>query len=632
MCGIVGMIQLDGKAPDAALLHAMGDRIAHRGPDDLGTFVDGAVGLHHRRLSIIDLATGHQPMTAGEVTVAFNGEIYNYLELRATLRGRGHEFTTASDTEVLLHAYLEHGLDFVHQLNGMFACLIYDGARRRVVVARDHFGIKPLYYHRGPRCLLYASEIKALLAHPSVRAQVAAPALEDYVTFQFTLGDSTLFRDVHKVEPAHLHVFDLATQELTVRRYWEPDYASRAAGKEAELVDELRSLLDDSVRLQMRSDVPVGTYLSGGLDSSAVTMLAARHAGEPLHTFTGAFDLGPQYDESRYARIVAAAAGATDTVVYATESEFVDLLPKLVWHMDEPAAGPGLFPQYVVAREARKHVKVCLGGQGADEIYAGYARYSIAYLEQALKAAINGTSEEGAAAIPLEDVSRTLSGLKDYQPLLQRFFSAGLFDPVERRYFRLIDRTEGALSLYSSDFLGQYGREAVFDRYAAVFNRPQTPSYFDRMTYFDMMTSLPALLQVEDRVSMAVSLESRVPLLDYRMVELMARIPAPVKFRSAEVKYLFKQVVGAYVPPQILARKDKMGFPVPLQQWARGKARDFFHDTLLSRACRERGLYDMRAVAQLLEHDAAYGRALWGLLQLELWHQQYIDKAAALAA
>ena len=625
MCGLVGIIHRDGSPVDAGVLRAMADRLAHRGPDGEGQHLEGGVGLHHKRLAIIDLHTGRQPMSFAGVTVVFNGEVYNYVELREALARRGHRFETASDTEVLLRAYLEHGVDFVRHLNGMFACLILDSRLNRLVAARDHFGIKPLYYRVDERHVLYASEIKALLAHPDVRAEVCPQGLQDYVTFQYTLGDSTMFRGIRKLPPAHVQVVDLASGRVHTERYWEPDFSAHAPLREDEVVEQLRELLADSVRLQMRSDVPVGAYLSGGLDSSTVTLLAARHSRGPLKTFTGAFKEGPDYDESRWAQIVANAAGARSYLVYPGEDDFVDTLPALVYHMDEPAAGPGLFPQFMVSRLARQHVKVCLGGQGADEIYAGYARYSVAYLEQAIKAAVMGGSEEGALAIPIEDMARGLGSLRRYVPMLKRFLERDLFAPMDQRYFRLVDRTEGMLEIYTPEFRGQHDAEAMFARYAAVFNRPATPSYFDRMTYFDMMTSLPALLQVEDRVSMAVSLESRVPLLDRRMVDLMCRIPPNVKFRSAEIKYIFKRAVETTLPREVLQREDKMGFPVPLQHWARGRARDFFHDVLLSRACRERGLFDPAAVERLIDQDRAYGRALWGLLQLELWHQTFID-------
>jgi asparagine synthase (glutamine-hydrolysing) len=625
MCGLAGIVELGGQTPDRQALERMANVLRHRGPDDQGSFVQGAVGLAHRRLSIIDLTTGHQPMTADEVTVVFNGEIYNYIELRAELVGRGHDFRTTSDTEVLLRMYLEYGVEFASRLNGMFALVLYDARQRRILAARDHFGIKPLYVHEGPDRILFASEIKALLVHPDVRRVVDQKGLDDYLTFQYTLGSGTLFKGIRKVLPARVELWDLETGASRIVRYWKPCFDIDHSRNEANFVEELRNLLATSVHQQMRSDVPVGAYLSGGLDSSTVTMLASRETGTPLKTFTGAFDAGPDYDETEHARLVADACGAEAFLVYPTEKEFVELLPLLTYHMDEPAAGPGLFPQFVVSRLAATQVKVCLGGQGGDEIFGGYARYVIAYLEQAVGAAIFESDEEADLGIPLEAMARNLPHIKQYVPMLTRFLQRGVFDSVDRRYFSLMDRSEGALDAYSPDFVARYDREAVFTRFKSIFDEAETPSYFNRMLYYDMMTSLPALLQVEDRVSMAVSLESRVPLLDHRIVDLIARVPPSIKFKNGEMKYLFKRAIAHLLPRTILDRRDKMGFPVPLQRWARGKARDFFRDVLLSQQARQRGLFDAATVERLIENEAAFSRVLWGMLQLELWHRRFID-------
>ena len=605
----------------------MARTLAHRGPDDEGAFNAPGIGLHHRRLSIIDLATGHQPMTVGPTTIVFNGEIYNYLELRDELVRQGQAFKTTSDTEVLLRGYLEWGKDVVRRLNGMFAFLIFDERTGTLLAARDHFGIKPLYWLATEDTLLYASEIKALLQWPGVRAQVDEAALQDYVTFQYTLDDATLFRGIRKLRPAHLQIVATYTLAIHTERYWEPDFSVRRDLTEEQATEELQSLLVDSVRLQMRSDVPVGAYLSGGLDSSTVATLAARQVSSGLPVFTGAFREGPEFDESAHAGTVADEIHARAHLVYPTDTEFVDLLPHLAWHMDEPAAGPGLFPQYMVSRLAARHVKVCLGGQGGDELFGGYARYLVAYLEQALRASIAGDSDEGPDALPLEELREGLGTLRQYRPMLQRFVAQGfLGEPPEHRYFRLLDRTEGMLEAYSADFRGRYAREAVFERFRMVFDRPKTRSFLDRMTAFDLASSLPALLQVEDRVSMAVSLESRVPLLDYRCADLLASLSPRLKYRGGQLKYLFKRAVRPWLPPSVVQREDKMGFPVPLHLWAQGPTREFFHEVLLSRACRERGLFDPAVVERLIARESAFGRSLWGLLQLELWHRAFIDQ------
>jgi asparagine synthase (glutamine-hydrolysing) len=625
MCGIIGILHLDGQPVEAAVLGAMADAIRHRGPDGEGMFIDGPVGFFHKRLSIIDLATGQQPMTTGKLTICFNGEIYNYVELREMLVARGHRFRTTSDTEVILAMYAEYGPACVEQLNGMFAFLLYDAERRQLFMARDHFGIKPLYYHATERRILFASEIKALLRHPEVRATADIESVREYVTFQFVTGNRTMFAGVRKVQPGHWQLIDIDSGRTRVAHYWEPRFRIDPYHTEEYFVVESRRLLEDAVRLQLRSDVPVGAYLSGGMDSSIVSRLASPHTGEAMHTFTGSFREGPEFDESRYARDVAEMCGAIMHEIVPTEQQFVDLMPQLVYQMDEPVAGPGLFPQYLVAQCAAQHVKVVLGGQGGDEIFGGYARYLVAYLEQAIKGAIFETTEEAEHIVSLKSIIPNLPSLRQYGPMLQQFWSRDVFEPMDRRYFRLIDRSGGALGLFSDDFRAGYENEAMFARFQHVFNHPDTQSYYNKMTHFDLVTNLPALLHVEDRVSMASSLESRVPLLDYRLTDLVTSMPPRMKFRGGELKYMLKRAAGDVLPRSVAERKDKMGFPVPLHLWARGRARDFFADVLLSPTARQRGIFDTHEVETLLTQEAAFGRRLWGLLNLELWYQQFID-------
>jgi asparagine synthase (glutamine-hydrolysing) len=625
MCGIVGILNLDRQAVEPAILSRMAEAIRHRGPDGEGIFVDGPVGFFHKRLSIIDLATGQQPMTAGALTICFNGEIYNYVELRQALVARGHTFRTTSDTEVILAMYAEYGPACVEQLNGMFALLLYDAGRRQLFMARDHFGIKPLYYHATDRTIAFASEIKALLQHPEVRAAPDIESVREYVTFQFVTGERTMFAGVRKLLPGHWRLIDIDSGHTRTEHYWEPKFSIDPYHTEEYFVVESRRLLEDAVRLQLRSDVPVGAYLSGGMDSSIVSRLAAPHTGEAMHTFTGSFREGPEFDESRYAREVAEACGAIMHEIVPTESQFVDLMPHLVYQMDEPVAGPGLFPQYLVAQCAAQHVKVVLGGQGGDEIFGGYARYLVAYLEQAIKGAIFETAEEAEHIVSLKSIIPNLPSLRQYGPMLQTFWQQDVFQPMDQRYFRLIDRSGGALGLFSADFRAGYEHEAMFARFQSVFNHPDTQSYYNKMTHFDLVTNLPALLHVEDRVSMASSLESRVPLLDYRLTDLVTSMPPRMKFRGGELKYMLKRAAGNVLPRSVAERKDKMGFPVPLHLWARGSARDFFADVLLSPTARQRGIFNSDEVETLLQQETAFGRRLWGLLNLELWYQQFID-------
>jgi asparagine synthase (glutamine-hydrolysing) len=625
MCGLAGIVNLNRQPADPELLREMASVIRHRGPDDEGMLLDGTVGFYHQRLSIIDLTSGHQPMTAGPASIAYNGEIYNYVELRKELEGLGRSFITTSDTEVILQSYLEWGPDCIRRFNGMFAFLLYDRADRVVLAARDHFGIKPLYFHRSEAGLVFGSEIKALLRHPDIDSVVDCEALYDYLAFQFVLGEQTMFRGISKLLPAHYMVIRLDSGEIRTVRYWEPSFVIDTARSEAAFAEELRFLLEDAIRIQMRSDVPVGAYLSGGMDSSLVTMLATRHAGGTFKSFTGFFREGPEFDESDYAREVARVCGSDLREIVPTAQEFIDLMPRLIYFMDEPVAGPGLFPQYMVTQRGAQEVKVLLGGQGGDEVFGGYARYVVAYLEQALKGAIFETNEEGEHIVSLHSILPNLPYLRSYIPMLQQFWRQGLFAPMDERYFRLLDRLGGAVGLFTPDFRRSYNHEETFHRFQKVFNRPGTLSYYNRMTNFDLETNLPALLHVEDRVSMANSVESRVPLLDRRIVDLIASAPPALKFQGGEMKYILKRAVGDLVPQRVMERKDKMGFPVPLHLWARGPCRGFFCDVLLSDQARERGIFEPAEVEKLMNYERPFSRRLWGMLCLELWYREFID-------
>jgi asparagine synthase (glutamine-hydrolysing) len=626
MCGFVGLFNKDKTSVDFRLLSRMAEKLSHRGPDEEGHLAEGPVGMYHKRLSIIDLVTGKQPMSFGPLTIIFNGEIYNYIELKESLKRTGHVFSTQSDTEVILHLYLQDGPACVRRLNGMFALVLYDREKKQVLAARDHFGIKPLYYFEDERRLIFGSEIKALLEHPAVKAEPDFDAVNEYLTLQYVFNSETLFEHIHKIPPGHYFLIDLESYKKEIVKYWEPDFTVDTQHREPYFVEKLRELLEDTIRIQLRSDVPVGTYLSGGLDSSVVTMLASRIYPHRLKTFTGAFREGPEFDETAYARAVAEASRAEIFEVFPTVNDFISLLPRLIYHMDEPMAGPGLFPQFMVSRLAARHVKVVLGGQGGDEIFGGYARYVIAYLEQALKGAIFETNDEGKHIVSLKSILPNLSALKQYVPMLQNFWRQDLFEPMDARYFRLINRNGSDRSLFSDDFNAHFDIGRIYARYEKLFNYPNTLSYYNKMVHFDLTASLPALLHVEDRVTMAVSLESRVPLLDHRVVELVASMPPALKFKGAEMKYIFKKAMGDVLPPVILKRKDKMGFPVPLHLWARNKLREFCQDILLSSACRNRGLFNTARVEKLIGHEEAFGRRLWGILALELWFREFIDK------
>ena len=625
MCGFVGIINKRGTAVDSVILKNMADTISHRGPDDEGSFIHDHIGFYHKRLAIIDLETGRQPMSFGGITIVFNGEIYNYVELREELVKRGYNFETQSDTEVIIRMYQQCGKDCIYKLNGMFAFILFDKNQNRIIIARDHFGIKPLYWYQDEEQILFGSEIKAILAHPSVSALPNYKTIHEYLTFQFILDEETMFENIYKCLPGHLIELDLRSMKMNRYSYWEPNFKLDPYHTEEYFIVELRKILEDTIKIQLRSDVPLGTYLSGGLDSSLITLMVSKFYDKPLKTFTGAFLEGKEFDETDYARLVSDICNAEMFVVYPTEKEFIELMPKLIYHLDEPVAGPGLFPQYIVSRKARENVTVVLGGQGGDEIFGGYTRYVIAYLEQALKGAIFETNEEGEHIVSLNSILPNLPVLKNYIPIMKSFWKSDPFEPMDRRYFNLINRLGISRDYLTRDFLSSYDSEAIFKRFQLLFNHSDTLSYYNKMTHFDMFRSLPGLLQVEDRVSMAVSIESRVPLLDRRIVDLVSVMPAGMKFKGGELKYLFKKTVKDIVPKRILERKDKMGFPVPIHIWSKNKANIFFKDVLFSKQCRERGLVDHENVSRLIESERPFGRALWGILSLELWFNQFID-------
>ena len=629
MCGFAAILSGNkGLKTDTSIVHSMINAIAHRGPDERGLKeCSNQAIFSHCRLSIIDIYAGQQPAVdrSDRYCLVFNGEIYNYKELKLELEQAGEIFESNSDTEVLLKLLVKFGQDALHKLNGMFSFIFYDQVKKSWIAARDHFGIKPLYYISLDQEIIFASEIKALLTHPDIEASVNKDALGDYLTFQFCFGDNTLFQNIIKVEPGQA-IFGEGNRIVKKEYYWDNNYHFDEYHSEKFFEDELRNLLFESIALQMRSDVPVGAYLSGGLDSSIVSVLASKQIRGPLEVFHGRFTEGEDFDESTYARSLANYVSAKYNEVTPTANDFVEMMPKIIFALDEPVAGPGVFPQFMVSKLASQHVKVVLGGQGGDEIFAGYTRYLVAYFEQVLKGAIYGTNQEGKHLVTLDSIVPNLSMLRQYVPMMQHLFADGLFKNMDLRYFKLVDRSQGL-----EDLLGENGRFILkdydaFEKFTGVFNKPETESYINKMTYFDQKTLLPALLQIEDRVSMQASIESRVPLLDRRIIELVSTMPPAFKFKGGEPKSIFKKVSESLVPKDIYERKDKMGFPVPLSHWMEGgPVRDFVADTLLSKKSLERGVYKKKSLMNLIESPGLAARQIWGALCLEMWHSEFID-------
>lgn len=630
MCGVFGFVAKNsrsilesGKELDAGL-----EKIRHRGPDGSGKWIsaNGQVGLGHVRLAIIDVESGTQPMSSedGRYTIVFNGEVYNYIELRAELGGEG--FRTHSDTEVVLRAFQEWGEASLDRLRGMFAIAIWDAKEQRLFLARDRFGIKPLYWANTAEGFYFASEMKALLPFLSERA-VNADALADYFTFQFCLGNKTLMSGVWQMPAAHCAVV-APGQTPSPRKYWEVHYDIDYDHTERWFAQRLSDLLEDSVRFHLRADVEVGSYVSGGVDSSLLAAMArdVRPDG-PFKAFNGRFTDGPDFDESHYARALADENGMELHVADIDEDDFVDHIARVIWHLDQPTAGPGSFPQYMVSKRVGENIKVVLGGQGGDEIFGGYARYLVAYFEQCIKGAIEGSLHSGNFLVTYESIIPNLATLRQYKPMLREFWASGLFGERDERYWRLVNRANTFGGILAPEAMDQRG---TFDEFKSIFwgSNVGKESYFDSMTHFDFKTLLPALLQVEDRMSMAHGVEARVPFLDHPLVEFAATIPADIKFKNGELKRLLKAVFSDRLPVAIRERKDKMGFPVPLNLWLKkgGRARDLIGDILGSERARSRSYLSAgMSIDRVLDSQSVYGRNLWALLGLELWHRQFVD-------
>jgi|10_taG_2_1085330.scaffolds.fasta_scaffold03111_4 asparagine synthase (glutamine-hydrolysing) len=627
MCGIAGILNLSAE-PIPRLseqLHVCNSLQKHRGPDDdnIWKHKNESLGFGHTRLSIIDISNGSQPMCEPNGNcIVFNGEIYNFLELKAEIGKR--VFKTQSDTETILKAYERWGYDCLDHFRGMFSFALWDEKEKTLFCARDFFGIKPFYYTVVDNKFYFASEIKALL--PFVKdIETDLEAFKEYLSFQFVLKEKTLFKNIHQLLPGHF--LTIKDGDIRVKKYWEVYYNLDFEHTEKYFQNKLQGLLEDSLRLHTRSDVPIGGYLSGGLDSSIICSLASRAKDKDFMAFTGKFSEGEGYDESHYAKIVALQKQFELSVYDIKSEDFIENIRKVIYHLDYPTAGPGSFSQYMISKHASQYRKVLLGGQGGDEIFGGYARYLIAYFEQCIKAAVDGTLKSGNFIVTYESIIPNLKSLKNYKPLLERFWSKGLFEEMDKRYFSLVDRTPLLSNEINWEALSEY---SPYDTFKDIFYGKNVgkKSYFDLMTHFDFKTLLPALLQVEDRVSMAHGIESRVPLLDRPYVEFAATIPSNIKFKNGNMKNIFKKSIKKYVPREITNRKDKMGFPTPFSAWSKKELKEFIMDTLTCKSAQERNLVNNKEVVEKISSETEFGRSLWGFLSLEIWQQEFHDKAS----
>ncbi len=631
MCGIAGFIsshEAPARAERAAVLEHMCRVITHRGPDDQGTMLtDDGAALGMRRLAIIDVAGGQQPLSGCDsaLSIVFNGEIYNFQELKRDLEARGHRFHTHSDTETIVHAYEEYGERCVEHLRGMFAFAIWDARQRELFIARDRVGKKPLYYMLTAQgTLVFGSELKSLLAHPEVTRALNPEALDAYLTFGYVPDPLSIFRGIYKLPPGHHLKFD-AQGRIALMQYWDFRYESITEVRdEREYVAELRALLDEAVKIRLISEVPLGAFLSGGIDSCTVVGLMARHTNRPVKTFSIGFH-EDSYDELKYARVAAKQFG-TEHHEFVVTPDICRVVDELVWHFDEPFADPSAIPTYMVAKLAREHVTVALSGDGGDELFAGYTRY------------VTDRKRDGFARLPRalrHGVMQPLSRRLPHGAWGRNFLNNVALDPVERYMdsvsaFTSLSRT----ALYSADFRAQlHERNLAAARFRNYAAHVTTGDPLDVMLYLDSKTYLPGdILTKVDRMSMAVSLEARAPLLDHKLIEFVTRIPPALKLRGLETKHILKEAVRDLVPADILAR-PKQGFGMPLQQWINSELRDYIRDVLTEPRTRGRGYFNAGYVDLLFDEHSRRRRdhstQLWTLFMLELWHRAYVDQTSA---
>jgi asparagine synthase (glutamine-hydrolysing) len=627
MCGIAGKLSLRlSETVTSESITRMCRVLSHRGPDDEGIYLDGSFGMGMRRLSIIDLLSGKQPIQNedGSVWTVFNGEIYNFLDLRLLLQRKGHRFYTKTDSEVIVHLYEEYQEDFVKHLAGMFAIAVWDMRQKKLILARDRLGIKPLYYYVDSNRILFGSEIKAIL-QDGIEKEIDLQALHDYLSFNYVPGPRTIFKGVRKLPPGHMMTSSRGT--VTVTAYWELEYppvlGNGKVRSEQSYCEELYALLAATVKGHLISDVPLGVFLSGGMDSSTLTALMSKVSSQPIRTFSIGFE-EQSYNELAYARAVAKEFG-TEHYELIVRPNIIDLLPELIGYFDEPFADSSALPVYWVSKLAREHVKVALSGEGGDEVFAGYhtyAAYKFAQFYQRLPRSL------AAGIIPAIVRRLPVSHKKvsfDYKA--KRFVEGALLPPPDGHYWwKVIFTEEAKAGLYAPD---QNGLEDSLRLYRQIYERCPARDTLTRLQHLDLKLYLPDDILVKaDRMSMANSLEARVPFLDHRVVEFAASLPPHLKLRRLTKKYILKQTMARHLPAKVLKGK-KRGFNVPVPIWLRHELRDLVHDVLGQRRLKDVGIFKPETVSAIVRaHEELrmdYSRNIWGLLIFMLWYEEYVQ-------
>ena len=633
MCGIAGKFNFDPTNPiDRGRLTAMTSAVAHRGPDADGFYVADGIGLGHRRLSIIDLASGQQPLANEDRTiwVVFNGEIYNFAEVRSELETVGHRFRTHSDTEVIVHAYEQWGERAVDRFRGMFAFALWDEPNRRLLLVRDRLGVKPLYYSRTAAGLTFGSEIKSILEDPDVPRAWSAEALHAYLTLQYVPCPHTIYRAVSKLPAGHLLVAERG--RVAIRRYWDLQFTGDGdPSRESEYLERLDQLVSESVRLRLISDVPLGAFLSGGIDSSAVVAAMAETCAGRVVTISVGFN-EHAFNELEYARTVARHLGVEqhEKIVHPGDNEIVDLLPKLAWHLDEPFADSSAVPTYYVSKAAREHVTVALSGDGGDELWAGYTRHRVEQSELTARRWLGTTGGRLAGRL----AGRMPLGLKGVRSL--RHLALTPADACARKHGYGQFESDARGVLYSSDFAAQVRDADPFLSFRLAYESCQSKDPLDRALYVDVKTYLvDDIMTKVDKMSMAVSLESREPLLDHKLLEFAATVPTSLKLKHGQSKYLLRRLLERRIPKAIVDR-PKHGFEAPIGEWLRGPLAPMVDGLLTDGRLRDRGIFDDRGVSRVWrEHREGrrdHRHRLWSLVMLELWFRQFVDGSASAAA
>jgi asparagine synthase (glutamine-hydrolysing) len=626
MCGICGKVNFEReKHVPAQLLKRMADAIRHRGPDDEGFYASGPVGLGFRRLSIIDLDGGHQPLSNenGTVWIVFNGEIYNYVSLREDLLGKGHVFKTKSDTEVIVHLYEEYGPECLQKLRGMFGFAIWDLSNNTLFLARDRVGIKPLYYYVGRDFISFGSEMKAILADPAVSREVDPEIIDRFLTYYYVPGGNTLLRNLFKLEPGHS--LTVRNGRIEIQQYWDLDFSRESDNSSIESEKQLVELLDNTVNLHMISDVPVGFLLSGGLDSTAMLSFAARKTDKPISTFTVGFSSPDVIDERPFARLAAERFGSKHYEISMSPGEFVDFLPKYVWHMEEPVVEPPAIALFYVSKLASSHVKVLISGEGGDEAFAGYENFRNLFWFERFKKAI------GPLRIPAGGAISKLGELLDsrillkYGPLMKSEFANYYFSRTSNP-FQYFNRFSD--ELYTAKMAATACKKDSIEAVRKHLDRAANFGLLERMLYVDTKTWLPDDLLIKaDKMTMANSVELRVPFLDHKVLEFAASLPRNQKVRGLTMKYLAKKALKKHVPEEILKRR-KAGFPVPYGGWLRTNLRDHVRELLLDPVSKARGYFQPKTVEELIrQHEGGRGfsKEIFALVVLELWHRTFAD-------